>query len=153
LPEYPRSIAILYFILVAGIEMSARASLQMLRSLLIRAEGIGRRVAVFGADADGEALVRYLRGTKRLPVAPVVFLDDRYDRIGVRVAGLPVRGVSGSMQALRDEFGVEAIVIPAGRSSHDEPPGVRERIQEAGLDICSVDISITPMRAASCTES
>ena len=53
------------------------------------------------------------------------------------------------MQALRDEFGVEAIVIPAGRSSHDEPPGVRERIHDAGLDLCSVEISITPMSVAS----
>jgi UDP-GlcNAc:undecaprenyl-phosphate GlcNAc-1-phosphate transferase len=153
LPEYPRSIAILYFMLVAGIELSARASLRMLRWLLVHAEGIGRRVAVFGADADGEALVRYLRGSKRLPVVPVVFLDDRSDRIGFHVAGLPVRGISGSMQALRNEFGVEAIVIPAGHSNHDEPPGIRERIQEAGLDICSVDISITPMSAASCAES
>jgi UDP-GlcNAc:undecaprenyl-phosphate GlcNAc-1-phosphate transferase len=153
LPEYPRSIVILYFILVAGIEVSARAFLPMLRSLLVRGERIGRRVAVFGADADGEALVRYLRGSRRPPVVPVVFLDDRSERIGVRVAGLPVRGVSGSVQALRNEFGIEAIVIPAGRSSHDEPPGVRERIQEAGLDICSVDISIRPMNVAACTQS
>jgi UDP-GlcNAc:undecaprenyl-phosphate GlcNAc-1-phosphate transferase len=152
-PEYPRSIAILYFILVVGIELSARASLRMLRSLLVRAEGLGRRVAVLGADADGEALVRYLRGSRRPPLAPVVFLDDRSERIGVRVAGLPVRGISGSMQALRNEFGVEAIVIPSGRSSHDEPPGVRERIREAGLDLCSVDISIKPMSVASCAES
>jgi UDP-GlcNAc:undecaprenyl-phosphate/decaprenyl-phosphate GlcNAc-1-phosphate transferase len=153
LPEYPRSIAIMYFILVAGIELSTRASLRIMRSLLVRAEGMGRRVAVFGADADGEALVRYLRGSTRMLVVPVVFLDDRSDRLGVRFAGLPVRCASGSIQALRNEFRIDAIVIPAERSSHEQPLGVRERIHEAGLDLCPVDIFVRPMNAAASTKS
>ena len=73
--------------------------------------------------------------------------------IGIRFAGLPVRGVSGNLQALRSELGVEAIVFPGGRPAHAEIPGVRARIHEAGLDLCSVDISISTMNLAICTDS
>jgi FlaA1/EpsC-like NDP-sugar epimerase len=153
LPEYSRGVMILYFMLVAGIELSARASLQMLRSMLVRAERTGRRVAVLGADAEGEALARYLRGSRCVPAVPVVFLDDRCEQTGIYVAGLPVRNPSANLQALRTEFGIEAIMIPAERCSDGGPDDLQQRIHEAGLDICSVDISIRLMSVAACIES
>jgi hypothetical protein len=44
-------------------------------------------------------------------------------------------------------------MIPAERCSDGGPDDLQQRIHEAGLDICSVDISIRPMSVAACIES
>ena len=71
-----------------------------------------RRVAIFRADSEGEALARFLLSSAALALRPVVFFDDRPFKEGVRVCGLPVRNIDADLQKLQREWKLDAVLLP-----------------------------------------
>jgi FlaA1/EpsC-like NDP-sugar epimerase len=74
----------------------------------------GDPLVVVGAGAAGVALVRQLQ-TEPGGYRPVAFIDDDLDKIGRRIAGLPVVGARDNIPAAVDRYraGAVAIAMPS----------------------------------------
>jgi FlaA1/EpsC-like NDP-sugar epimerase len=75
------------------------------------------RALIVGVTDSGETLLRALRAHRDLPYQPVGFIDDRDDRQGRRVGGLPVLGRLADVARVVASYDVEEVLITAGELS------------------------------------
>ena len=67
------------------------------------------RVIIVGANDAGESIVRELIRSRKY--VPVGFVDDRADRAGLRIRGIPVQGTLKDLSRLIDSYLVTEIVL------------------------------------------
>jgi UDP-GlcNAc:undecaprenyl-phosphate GlcNAc-1-phosphate transferase len=136
-------VVLLYAALSFGLTVMMRSSLRFFRQTLQQpASGECRRVAIFRADLEGEALARFLLGSATLALRPVVFLDDRPLREGVRVCGLPVRNIDSNLRILQREWKLDAVLLPPQTGEHDTRQALGGRFREIGLQMCTLDLNL-----------
>jgi FlaA1/EpsC-like NDP-sugar epimerase len=68
------------------------------------------RVVIVGANDAGESILRELSRARR-PYVVVGFIDDRPDRAGLRIRGVPVRGGLDKLPSLVDSHLVTELVL------------------------------------------
>jgi UDP-GlcNAc:undecaprenyl-phosphate GlcNAc-1-phosphate transferase len=138
--EYSRGVLLLYMALGFGLTVIVRSSLRLFRETLPSPlAGPFRRVAIFRADLEGEALARFLLSSAVLALRPVVFFDDRPLREGVRVCGLPVRNIDEDLEKLQREWKLDAVLLPPRDGQPDARETLGGRFQEIGLELCTLD--------------
>jgi FlaA1/EpsC-like NDP-sugar epimerase len=138
--EYSRGVLLLYVALSFGLTVMVRSSLRFFRETLPRPlAGPSRRVAIFRADLEGEALARFLLSSAVLALRPVVFFDDRPLREGVRVCGLQVRNIDEDLEKLQREWKLDAVLLPVRVGKPDARETLGGRFREIGLELCTLD--------------
>ena len=143
LSEYSRGVLLLYVALNFGLTALVRSSLRLFRQTIQRPPpGPCRRIAIFRADLEGEALARFLLGTAALALRPVVFFDDRPLREGVRVCGLPVRNIDADLQKLQREWKLDAVLLPPQEGQLDARAALGGKFREIGLEMCTLDLNL-----------
>ena len=141
--EYSRGVLLLYVALSFGLTAMVRSSLRLFRQTIQGPPpGPCRRIAIFRADLEGEALARFLLGSAVLALRPVVFFDDRPLRDGVRVCGLPVRNIDADLQKLQMEWKLDAVLLPPQEGGLDARAALGSRFREIGLEMCTLDLNM-----------
>lgn len=141
--EFSRGVLLLYVALSFGLTALVRSSLRLFRQTIQGPPaGPCRRVAIFRADLEGEALARFLLASAALELRPVVFLDDRPLRDGVRVCGLPVRNIDADLQKLQREWKLDAVLLPPQEANLDTRAALGGKFREIGLELCTLDLNL-----------
>jgi len=141
--EYSRGVLLLYVALSFGLTALVRSSLRLFRQTIQGPPpGPCRRIAIFRADFEGEALARFLLASVALALRPVVFLDDRPLRDGVRVCGLPVRNIDADLEKLQREWKLDAVLLPPQEGGLDARAALGSKFREIGLEMCTLDLNL-----------
>lgn len=104
--------------------------------LRLKRRGVfNQRVAIFGAEAQGDRLARYINGNDKLTIDLVGFFDDRTpDRLPDRETSLALRGNLDDLIELIRQGRVEQVIVAL-------PWSAEARLQE----IVAI-LSVTPVR-------
>ncbi|MGH8283359.1 MAG: polysaccharide biosynthesis protein [Gammaproteobacteria bacterium] len=106
----PRSVLILYPILLFGGVTSARLIYRMVRDKTLRLDlDRGPKVLIAGAGKAGEMLVRDLEHTRQF--TPVAFVDDAPRKQGHDVRNVRVRGTTDDIPRLIGELAIEMVLV------------------------------------------
>jgi len=140
--SYPRSAVFLYCVIGLCASAALRSSFRMLQELFAVPGARQKRVAIFGADSQGEVLLGILRNHAELEAAPVLFVDHDESKQGLRILGVPVRHCHANLSQLSAQFGLEAVVVPGGALEPDASRHLEQECRNAGVDLLALDISI-----------
>lgn len=149
---FPRSIylvdCILCFLGMAGIRVAVRLATEA--SSLVDTGASKTTTLIYGAGDAGHTLLREVRHNPRLPYRVIGFLDDRHDKKGLRIGGVPVLGGGDEAASIvrKRNVGLILIAIPSATGSEmtrimelchaagaqcRTVPGLSEVIEERGL--------------------
>jgi FlaA1/EpsC-like NDP-sugar epimerase len=111
---FPRSIYILdlmvCFLATSGLRLIVRITMETATSLAA-STAAEKSTLIYGAGDAGITLLREIRNNPRLPYRIVGFLDDRPDKKGLRIAGVPVLGGGDHAESLVRKHNAEMILI------------------------------------------
>jgi FlaA1/EpsC-like NDP-sugar epimerase len=150
---FPRSIYILdlmvCFLATSGLRLVLRMTVEA-TSNNRGGRGTEKNTLIYGAGDAGITLLREIRNNSRLPYRVLGFLDDRADKKGLHLAGVPVLGGGDQAESLVKMHDVEMILVAIPSATGDEMirilklshaagvecktvPGLAEVIEERGL--------------------
>jgi len=139
-PGFPRSILVLDFIVcllvTCGVRLAVRVTLDAL-SHPLNPSGT-KRIFIYGAGDAGITLLREIRNNPKLPYIVCGFLDDRPDKKGMRLAGIPVRGGGDKVKELAARCGVEMILIAIPSATGTEMTRILQFCHAAGIECKTV---------------
>ncbi len=148
--SYPRGVVILYCVLCLGSSIALRMSLRVFQDLFAGQDASKQRVAILGADSQGEMAAALVEKHDPLKAVPVVFLDYDKSKHGMKMRGLPIRCCgSTDMQTLATEFKLEAVLVLNTRSYAGEHEMLERECREAGLQLRMLDIAIREVNQSS----
>jgi FlaA1/EpsC-like NDP-sugar epimerase len=132
----PRSSLVIYWSLAT---LYVGGSRYMLRLLLAPSSRSASRVVIYGAGTAGARLAQAMLTSSE--ARPVAFVDDDRTLWGAVIGGLKVHRPS-EIEYLRDECGVDRVLLAMPSASRSLRRAVLERIQAPGLRVQTVpDIS------------
>jgi FlaA1/EpsC-like NDP-sugar epimerase len=126
--SFPRSIvaieAVLSLVLMGGSRFLLRYWHEMQP---VARSGASTRVLVIGAGDAGEMLVREMLRQPERGLLPVGFLDDRPDKRGMRIHGVPVLGDRGAISESVERLKVDLVVLAMPSAPAKEQRAILER--------------------------
>jgi len=140
-PGFPRSIYVLdlmiCFLATAGFRLLLRTMMEV-TSQVGNANDVEKRTLIYGAGDAGITLLREIRNNPRLLYCVVGFLDDRPDKKGLRLGGVPVLGGGEQAESLVIKHNVETILIAIPSASGAEMTRILSLCQDAGAECKTV---------------
>ncbi len=134
---YPRSVPIIFAMLLAATAGGVRLSLKALRFhfalLELRAYKDGKRVLVVGAGDAGELAVREMINNKALHLLPVGFIDDDPHKLRAAIHGVRVLGPRAQLLPLIEQLKVDEIVIAMPSVGNGAVHDIVEKCQSRGI--------------------
>ncbi|MCI0696552.1 sugar transferase [candidate division KSB1 bacterium] len=112
--KFPLSVLILYAILSISFLSGVRLVQGYLKPERARAKGRHKKkIMIYGANAEGELLLRRIFANLGPSCCPIGFLDDDPQQRGDKIHGLPVMGNFSDLPLLKELYGIEEIYIAA----------------------------------------
>jgi FlaA1/EpsC-like NDP-sugar epimerase len=113
LPEFPRSIVLLDWLLCLFVIGGARFSLRIAREERIdrRRAVVGKPTLILGAGVAAEQLLRHIRFDPASEIRPVGLLDDDTEKHGMRLHGVPILGTTEDLARIAEARGARLLVI------------------------------------------
>ncbi len=136
--QIPRSIAVIDGFIALLAMSGVRASFRYLHeSRLERAASDQKRKAVLiiGAGEAGSLIVREMLRHPETGLQPVGFLDDDQQKIGYRIATVPVLGTVDELSTVVREHHVDEVLIALPSTDGKTVRKVVERIERARADL------------------
>ncbi|PSQ54330.1 MAG: hypothetical protein BRD28_02550 [Bacteroidetes bacterium QH_10_64_37] len=121
-----------------------RFAFRALRQYVAAHREEGRRVLLYGSDADAMLVLRHLRHDPELDRSVRGLLDDDPDRRGYRVQGVEVLGGLEDLPRLCSAHDIEEVILPALSPPEAERHRVQEQCAEAGVDCRYFSVSLRP---------
>jgi FlaA1/EpsC-like NDP-sugar epimerase len=138
---FPRSIYLLDLMVcilaTSGLRLMVRLALDAISYARNRG-AVEKRTLIYGAGDAGITLLREIRNNPRLPYRVVGFLDDRSDKKGLRLAGVPVLGGGDEAESLVTKHNVEMILIAIPSATGGEMTRILELCHAAGAECRTV---------------
>ncbi len=132
LQTIPRSVLVLYPLLLIGILSTARVAYRAFKDHNFKLDFENKtRVLLVGAGRAGEMLVRDLE--RHAEFVPVAFIDDDLHKQGQEVRGVRVRGSVNDIPRLLEEFAIEAVLITMPSASRKDLDRVVQMCAEGGV--------------------
>jgi FlaA1/EpsC-like NDP-sugar epimerase len=133
--HYPRSVFLLFAILVVGLSIGVRLAVRMWRELPSAPDldGPKRRLLIIGAGDTGEALLREIRQSGRLNYKVVAFLDDNRAKRGAYINGVPVVDEIAEAPSVVKRFEIEEIVVATPSATGDQLRVIVGHCRDAGV--------------------
>ncbi len=97
-----------------------------------------KNTLIYGAGGAGITLLREIRNNPKLPYRVCGFLDDRTDKQGMRLAGVPVRGGGDKVKELTARHDVETILIAIPSATGIEMTRILKLCHAAGVECRTV---------------
>jgi FlaA1/EpsC-like NDP-sugar epimerase len=118
---YPRSVILLNAVLLVGLSVGMRLAVRLWRQMpLERDLGPLRRLLIVGAGDTGEALLREIRQSKRLPYKVVAFVDDDAEKRRMYIDGVPVVETIAAVPDVVHRFRIDEIIVATPSASGAE---------------------------------
>jgi FlaA1/EpsC-like NDP-sugar epimerase len=140
-PGFPRSIYVLdlmiCFLATSGLRLILRLMLEV-TSNARSTRGVQKTTLIYGADDAGTILLREIRNNPRLSYSVLGFLDDRPDKKGLRLGGVPVLGGGDQAESLVIKHNVEMILIAIPSATGAEMTRILELCYNAGAECKTV---------------
>lgn len=134
LHDIPRTVPILYIILLVGLLSGPRFFYRWLKDFRLPL-GVGKRVLVVGAGRAGEMLVRDLLRDPGHAYRPVGFVDDEPGKEGREIHGIRVLDKCDRIPRLVKELSVEAVILAIPSANSKQIRRLVELAEEAGVPI------------------
>ena len=138
---FPRSIYLLdlmiCFLATSGLRLMLRMMMEV-TSNTRSSTGEEKSTLIYGAGDAGVTLLREIRNNPRLSYSVLGFLDDRPDKKGLRLAGVPVLGGGDQAESLVIKHNVDTILIAIPSASGVEMTRILELCQKAGAECKTV---------------
>ncbi|MEJ7811599.1 MAG: nucleoside-diphosphate sugar epimerase/dehydratase [Gemmatimonadaceae bacterium] len=133
--KVPRSVLILDPMLTIGLIGGARFALRAVRERRRSREATPRprRVMIVGAGDAGELLLREMHNNPRLGYAPVGFVDDDGRKVGFRIHGVEVLGLTTALLEVLAEHPADEIIIAIPSASREQMQNIIHRCLASGL--------------------
>ena len=132
--QIPRSIAILDGLIALFAMSGVRGAFRYWRESQLdkAAGGAGRkRVLVVGAGEAGSLIVREMLRHPETGLQPIGFLDDDREKIGYRIATVPVLGTVDDLSAVAKDHKVDEVLIALPSTDGRTVRNIVERIESA----------------------
>jgi FlaA1/EpsC-like NDP-sugar epimerase len=129
---FPRSVFIIYPVLVVGLSIGMRLIVRIWRQGPVTEDGPRKRLLIIGAGDTGEALLREIRQSARLPYQVVAFLDDDPRKRGAYINGVPVLDEVAATDTVVARLEIDEIVVATPSASGSEMRAIIERCRAAG---------------------
>ena len=140
-PGFPRSIYVLdlmiCFLATGGFRLLLRTMMEV-TSQVGNVNDVEKRTLIYGAGDAGITLLREIRNNPRLLYRVVGFLDDRPDKKGLRLAGVPVLGGGEQAESLVIKHHVETILVAIPSASGAEMTRILGLCQSAEAECKTV---------------
>jgi FlaA1/EpsC-like NDP-sugar epimerase len=108
-------------------------------SSYVRGEGVvEKNTLIYGAGDAGIILLREIRNNPRLSYRVLGFLDDRPDKKGLRLAGIPVLGGGEQAELIVKKYNVETILIAIPSATGSEMTRILGLCQAANVECKTV---------------
>ena len=134
-PGFPRAIYLLDLFLCFLATCGIRASFRILREGREISRGQNeKRTLIYGAGSAGILLLREIRNNPKLPYCAVGFIDDRPDKQGLRISGVPVRGGGDEVKALVERYNIQTILIAIPSATGVEMTRILRLCHAAGTE-------------------
>jgi FlaA1/EpsC-like NDP-sugar epimerase len=137
-PGFPRSIYALdlmtCFLGTAGIRLIGRVASEASREVRKGAAN----TLIYGAGDAGVTLLREIQNNRRLPYRVLGFLDDRLEKKGARILGVPVIGGGDHAEAFVTKYKINVILIAIPSATGAEMTRILERCHKAGAECKTV---------------
>lgn len=128
----PRSSLVIYWTLAL---LYVAGSRYTLRLLLAPSSSLASRVVIYGAGSAGARLARTMSFSSE--ARPIAFIDDDRSLWGAVIEGLRVHKPS-ELERLREDYGVDRILLAMPSASRSVRRAVLERLQSPGLRVQTV---------------
>jgi FlaA1/EpsC-like NDP-sugar epimerase len=136
----PRSIYLIDLAFCTLGTAGLRAAVRLIREAMHGGQGCEpeKRTFIYGAGDAGITLLREIRNNPRLAYRICGFLDDRADKRGVLINGVPVLGGGETAKQLVADNNIEAILIAIPSASGIEMTRILECCHDAGAECKTV---------------
>ncbi|NIJ13356.1 FlaA1/EpsC-like NDP-sugar epimerase [Saccharomonospora amisosensis] len=139
-PSIPRSVPVIATLLALSMSASARLLARAYRGRRLRPrQSSARRVIVYGSGPQGEQLIRSMLSGAAGDLLPVAVLDDDTETPNARVAGVPVRGGTGQLEAVSRETRAQLLIVAM---VNPDPAAMRSLVSAAANT--SLDVKVLP---------
>ncbi len=129
---FPRSVFIIYPVLVVGLSIGVRLVVRIWRQGPMTEPGPRKRLLIIGAGDTGEALLREIRQSPRLAYQVVAFLDDDPRKRGAYINGVPVLDEIAATETVVARMEIDEIIVATPSASGAEMRAITERCRAAG---------------------
>ena len=119
------SVFVLSFYFLLSLVAGARISFHVLNYLFHRESNGGKRVLIYGADANGLLTLQQILNSDSHDLDPVGFLDDTPELEGKRLNGYPIYGGHWKLQRLLRKDKIDEVLI----SSDNIKPEILNRLR------------------------
>ncbi len=99
------------------------------------AQGMGRRVLVMGAGANGHTLARVYSALKPAPFWLVGYIDDDPEKIGKAVEGFRIFGSSDQLLQIIEELNITEVVVSITGEMRGQTFQTLLDVQEKGIEV------------------
>jgi FlaA1/EpsC-like NDP-sugar epimerase len=135
---YPRSVLILdmalTILVTGGARFAVRAYTESVQNCAAQ-----KNTLIVGAGEAGSAIVRELKRNPHLDYKPVGFLDDNASKMGIKIHGVKVLGVTDSLSSLIERHSVSCVLIAIPSATGGQIQRIIGKCRE-----CHVDFKILP---------
>ena len=142
--SYPRSIYILFamvlFLLATGYRASLRLMHEWRRGRLGRESD--RKVLIVGAGDAGELALRDLRNGAQGTACG--FLDDDPEKIGMRIHGVPVLAPTNVLVEMATALGVDEVVVAMPSASAEKRSRLKRICEERHITVREFQLQAAP---------
>jgi FlaA1/EpsC-like NDP-sugar epimerase len=138
---FPRSIYLLDLMICFLATSAFRLLLRTMMEITSQAgsgNGVEKGTLIYGAGDAGITLLREIWNNPRLSYRVLGFLDDRPDKKGLRLAGLPVLGGGEQAESLVKKHNVEIILIAIPSATGSEMTRILGLCHAAGVECKTV---------------
>jgi FlaA1/EpsC-like NDP-sugar epimerase len=138
---FPRSVfvldAIVCFLTTCGVRMSVRILLD-LATTTQKLAGPEKRALIYGAGHAGVALAREIHNNPKLNYELLGFIDDDPNKLGMRLAGLPLMGNGTDLDRIARKHRVDVVLISVPSATGAEMTQILSLCHAAGVDCRTV---------------
>ena len=120
LEQIPRSVFVLYGMILAAAMASFRMGYRLLKDQHFASRTAGKKVLIVGAGSAGEQLVRDLRRNFPERYNVVAFVDDDESKIGNNIRRVPVASDIAGIGALVDRWAIDLVLIAVPSASDEQ---------------------------------
>lgn len=137
---FPRSIFFIDFVVCFLGTAAARLIVRTIAELSQNDHGCSaqKRTLIYGAGESGITLLREIRNNHKLSFRILGFLDDRMDKKGLRLGGVPVLGGGNNAKAFVEKLSIEMILIAIPSATGSEMTRILEICHAAGAECRTV---------------
>jgi FlaA1/EpsC-like NDP-sugar epimerase len=138
---FPRSIYFLDLMICFLATSGLRVSAYMIEVATSNHQGSNhamKRALIYGAGTAGVTLLKEIRNNAKLSYRVMGFLDDRADKKGLRIAGVPIFGGGDLAEALVKKYNIATILIAIPSATGVEMTRILELSHVAGVECKTV---------------